>query len=1406
MPLLTINSTLRELLHDRLLESIFSFSSQGMLLLGVDATRPCYQVLSVNAVAQQLLGQYLPRTDLLQDERLVACLNQCWQQQVSVQHCYRRLCFSFIPLPEDSGRTTTGFILGLLDKDTSRSPIYENPARLSQLLDQLLGFIFSCESMPPWRLTYLSQGCYAVTGYTPTDFLSRGDQGLNEITYPQDLPQVLATIEQAIAHASPYEIEYRIHHRDGHLRWVREQGIPVLDSLGRVIAIDGAIADITLWKELEYALEQPIAGLNQWVGSDFVCHLAQFLSQQLGVDHVLIGEISGRNNDWVTTVAYCCQGELHPPLSYCLADTPCAGVLHADTCFYSQGVARLFPKDKMLATAGVEAYIGIPLRNSLGETLGLVAIMHSQPLERVAYIEGLLKIFGVRLTAELERIRAERALKAHEAHLEQQLRYEKLISTVASEFINLPLANIPEGIHKVLRLLGEITAADRSYLFERDTPTLRSFSNTYEWCAADIEPQQDTLQGVASTDFPLFFQQLYTQGHVLWPRVTDLPLDLRDRAGLDAQGIQSLIVVALRRGSEIIGFLGLDFVRQARQDLETLLPLMEVMAAIFTNVLERQEAERSLRSAESKYRSIFENAVEGMFQSTPEGRYLAVNPALARMYGYASPDELINTVQHIPTQIYVDPQRRQDFVAALEQHPTLSNFESQVYRKDGSIIWVSEHARVVRNEAGQVCYYEGTVEDITQSKLAAAQLQQATAEMEAIFAVYPDRYFRIAADTTILDYKGGAHAKLYVPESELLGRSMFEFLPTSVAKQFQDAIGQVLRDRALSTLTYSLPYPQGEQFFEARLLPFQDDEVVAFVRNISDRIRLDAELRCAEAKYRSIFENATEGIFQSTPDGYYLNVNPALARIYGYESPAQLQAELTDIAHQLYVDARRRDEFVQALAKNGIVTNFESQVYRRDGQIIWISENARAVYDDDGRLAYFEGTVVDITERKLSERTIHYQAFHDLLTGLPNRALFDDRLSLALAESRRSQQRVGVMFLDLDRFKVINDTLGHAIGDQLLQQVAERLVHCLRETDTIARWGGDEFTILLPMMHHSDDLAIVAERILHALKPEFILDGHHLHITTSIGIAVYPDHGESPDLLLRNADTALYRAKETGRNTYQFYTDSFNSAAHALLRLENDLHTALSFEELCLYYQPQLELKRRQIHHIEALVRWQHPTQGLLGPGRFINMAEENGLILPIGDWALRRACHDCQAWQRQQGLAGVGVAVNLSSRQFLHPNLLEEIQQSLAASRLPPHLLTLEITESTAIHNVNLTQQILSHLRALGVGIILDDFGTGYASLTYLKHFPITGLKIDRSFVEDIVSDRQDQAITKAIIDLAKGLGLPIVAEGVETVAQLEQLTALGCDVIQGFIFARPMPYAELLEWVQTAPPRIEC
>ncbi|MDR7994119.1 EAL domain-containing protein [Thermosynechococcus sp. TG252] len=710
-----------------------------------------------------------------------------------------------------------------------------------------------------------------------------------------------------------------------------------------------------------------------------------------------------------------------------------------------------------------------------------------------------------------------------------------------------PLTEIPQAIHKVLGLLGEMTEADRAYLFERDPGTQGSFSNTYEWCAPGIEPQQEQLQGIVPQDYPRFFEEIQSQDHVIWPCIQNLPKDSPDRQGLDVQQIQSLLVVALNRGEELIGFLGLDFVRQAHSHLETLLPLLQVMGQVFTNVLERQEIERSLRLAESQY--------------------------------------------------------------------------------------------------------------------------------------------------------------------------------------------------------------------------------------------------------RSIFENATEGILQSSPNGHYLKVNPALARIYAYDSPADLQAHITDIAGQLYVNLRRREEFIQALTATGTVTDFESQVYRKDGQIIWISENARAVYDDKGRLAYFEGTVVDITDRKLSENTIHYQAFHDLLTGLPNRALFDDRLPMALAEARRQQQRVGVMFLDLDRFKLINDTLGHAVGDQLLQQVAERLIHCLRETDTVARWGGDEFTVLLPMIHHPDDLAIVAERILYALKPEFILDGHHLHMTTSIGIAVYPDHGQSADVLLRNADTALYRAKETGRNTYQFYTNSLNALAPELLRLENDLHGALERGELSIYYQPQLDLTRGKIHAIEALLRWHHPRQGLLYPKHFIDIAEENGLILAIGRWVLQQACRDCQAWQ-QQGLAGVGVAVNLSAVQFLHMNLVEEVSQCLRDAHLPPELLTLEITETTAIHHVQRTQLILQELRALGVGITLDDFGTGYASLNYLKQFPITGLKIDRSFITDIQEDGQDQAIVKAIIDLAKGLEISTVAEGVETWGQGQLLQHLGCDAIQGYLLTEPLPYSQVTHW----------
>ncbi len=429
----------------------------------------------------------------------------------------------------------------------------------------------------------------------------------------------------------------------------------------------------------------------------------------------------------------------------------------------------------------------------------------------------------------------------------------------------------------------------------------------------------------------------------------------------------------------------------------------------------------------------------------------------------------------------------------------------------------------------------------------------------------------------------------------------------------------------------------------------------------------------------------------------------------------------------------------------------------------------------------------DITERKRAEAIVQYQALHDALTDLPNRTLFNQHLSKALQSAQQNHHSLAVMFLDLDRFKVINDSLGHAIGDKLLQQVVERLKHCMRSDDLIARWGGDEFTLLLPHIGGPEDANAIARRILNALKPSFEIEGQPIHVTSSIGIAVYPGDGEDANTLLKNADAALYRVKERGRNDFQHYTLMINSKASELLVLENQLHYALEREELLVYYQPQMNTITGEVTQMEALLRWQHPDLGLVSPATFIPIAEQNGLIIPIGTWVLQTACTQAKVWQTM-GLPELQIGVNLSARQFRHQNLVQTITHILTETGLASAYLELEVTETTAMQDIELTKRILIELHQMGVNLAIDDFGTGYSSLSYLKQFPFHTLKIDQSFVRDLFASPQDQAIVSAIVALGRGLGLRVVAEGVETQDLKHLLKTLQCDQMQGYFFSRPL------------------
>jgi len=414
-----------------------------------------------------------------------------------------------------------------------------------------------------------------------------------------------------------------------------------------------------------------------------------------------------------------------------------------------------------------------------------------------------------------------------------------------------------------------------------------------------------------------------------------------------------------------------------------------------------------------------------------------------------------------------------------------------------------------------------------------------------------------------------------------------------------------------------------------------------------------------------------------------------------------------------------------------------------------------------------------------------------VLTGLPNRLLFRDRISVALARARRSRRAVAVMFLDLDQFKLVNDTLGHTVGDGLLQAAAERLVSCVRGDDTVARMGGDEFTILLSDLADTRAAATVAQKILDSISRPIEVDGHELFVTTSIGIAIFPDDGMDAETLLKTADRAMYRAKELGRNNYQFATRAAIEAGAGRLSLERSLHHAFDRKEFVIHYQPMIEVDTRRVVGAEALIRWKNPEFGLMSPDEFIPLAEECGLILPIGEWVLRTACEQMQSWRRG-GHNDLRVAVNLSARQFQQHDLTDMIERILHETALPASALDVEITESTAMHNAELSLNIMSRLKQMGIRISIDDFGTGYSSLSYLKKFPIDTVKIDQNFIRDLSQGSNDGAIISAVISMARALKLRVVAEGVETEEQLTFLRLQHCETIQGFLYSRPLPAEE--------------
>ena len=696
----------------------------------------------------------------------------------------------------------------------------------------------------------------------------------------------------------------------------------------------------------------------------------------------------------------------------------------------------------------------------------------------------------------------------------------------------------------------------------------------------------------------------------------------------------------------------------------------------------------------------------------------------------------------------------------------------------------------------------------TEHKRAKDELRKSEARYRAVVNTASDAIITITPDGIIHSFNRGAERIFGYRAEEVIGQLFTLIMPERFREQCMLGLRRYLEtheSRVIGSTTelIGLRNDGGEFPVELSLGEVQEDGdrlFAAIIRDITERKRSEEALRQLSRQNEMVLNSAGEGIFGLDLQGKTTFINPAAARMTGWDIDELSGQRLHDFLHHSKPDGTpypSEECPIYAVFKTGATLSRDNEVFwRKDGTHFPVEYVSTPIVEGDKIL----GAVVtfkDITERKALEKKLQYQAFHDPLTDLPNRALFMDRLGHALARAGQQASEVAVLFTDLDNFKVINDSLGHEAGDQLLVAVAERLKACLRPVDTVARLGGDEFTLLLEGVTGVSDAARVAERIAQELRTPFALEAQEVFATTSTGIAVSSSAQGQPTDLLRHADLAMYRAKSKGKACYEVFEPSMSINALERLELETELRRALGREEFRVYYQPEILLESGDIVGMEALVRWEHPEHGLLLPQEFLPIAEESNLIMPIGQWVLREACKQLRTWQEQYpNIAPLVMSVNLSTSEFFQPSLIAEI---LRETGVDPRTLQLEITEgAVAYDNAQNANNTLWNLKTLGVQLAIDDFGMGYSSLSYLKRFPVDLLKIDRSFVRELGKDLKDTKIVAAIIHLAGALDLKVIAEGVETAEQVEQLRKMECDMVQGSYFSKPLPSGAVSDLLQ--------
>lgn len=806
------------------------------------------------------------------------------------------------------------------------------------------------------------------------------------------------------------------------------------------------------------------------------------------------------------------------------------------------------------------------------------------------------------------------------------------------------------------------------------------------------------------------------------------------------------------------------------------------------DITEAKQVERMMLDSDRRFRTIFNALSEGFVETDTDGRVIDVNDPLCRMLGFGREELIGRSILR-----FIDGSSAPLVAEQLRGRETEGQraYEVHLKTKGGGRVDVQVFATTLAGRDGTVTGATAILLDVTARNQAQLALQASEQRyrtlvdsiQDGLVLVRDGRYEYVNAPfAEMLDYTPG----------DLIGASFRKVVhPDDLERVIGNYAARLAGDSRHDEYEAAFIAGTGRKVLVHIHAAIARDEdgrplTIATVKDVTQRRRIEAELR----KLSSAVEHSPASVFITDVTGTIEYVNPKFTEVTGYaateavgRTPALLRSGETDPV--VYRDMWKT-------LKAGLPWRGEFRNRRKDGSVYWEFTSISPIRSEFGDITHFVAVKEDTTQRKEIELLNWRRANFDQVTELPNRVLFKDRLSQAIARARRDHRRVAVMFIDLDRFKAVNDTLGHEAGDAVLREVATRLTACMRDTDTVARLGGDEFTAILPQPGGEKAVTTIATRILKSLRRPFIVDGNpEVYIGGSIGIAIFPNDGDDPTVLLKNADAAMYRAKEQGRNTYQFFTPDMNLAVEARVRMEHDLRRALEDRHFAVHFQPFVDAESRRIEGAEALVRWADPGRGLVPPGDFLPVAEEIGLIGEIGALVLNTACEQAQRW-RDSGHPDFRVSVNISGRQLSAPDFIGVVRGALRDSGLPPHALELEVGENLLLSDVPLIASTLRTIADMGIKLTIDDFGTGYSSLQHLRRFPFTTLKVDRSFVRDVLEDREDAILVEAVIAMARKLGMRVVAEGVENEQQIDYLRTQYCHMFQGFLFGRPLPAEE--------------